>query len=275
MLNTLTKKIKIAGCEVFTICSLLIVMLSEVEMSHAQEAAAAPVVRTPRIEIGIRVNQMTNIKAEFINRTISSYPDDIYKAKFNYFSSDLFGQYANAKNMILKFKGGLTLIKLTTGDSYSNGNNTYNFEYKQSIYSFAPGIGQQIVNNKLTFKAGVELPTQIFGTGNGFSESIYIDSFSGNKIIRESTTKVSGGFAVGFGFFGGASFSIIKNLAVGVEVSYGFKYGKIKSKTSHTEEEYDSNGNLISFSSDPDDEIKLSGFGFSPASASLALAVKF
>lgn len=254
---------------IFTVVSLLILSIGNLTV-QAQEAAEP--VQPQRIEIGIRSNQMAGIRVEYINKTIG-FPNDVYNAKLNYFSSDLVAQYANSKNRIVRFRMGLTLLKLSIENSYTNGIDTYNFEYKQSIYSFAPGIGQRIINNKLTFKAGVELPTQIYGKGDGYSESVNTD-FLGNKTIRKNTTSIPGGFAVGLGFFGGANYSIIKNLAIGAEFSYGFKYLHLNGKISSNEEEYDSNGNLVDNDSDVD-ELKLTGFGFAPVTASLLLAVKF
>jgi hypothetical protein len=103
---------------------------------------------------------------------------------------------------------------------------------KQNKFTIAPGITWSFNREKLNLDFGFELPYTIHGTFELNSESIRIQSGSGDLVSDFfSKSEIPSGYTVGIGAIVGFNYFIWESFSIGAEYSPSLSYGDLGGET--------------------------------------------
>lgn len=176
--------------------------------------------------------------------------------KVKYYSVGLQINYSFKKYFSLQLRGGVTKRNITEHvyDSVPGNPNPKeytrvekDFDYKQTIVNFAPGVRWSYNQNRIGFYGGIELPFIFYGKGKqGYNViDTPLDTITGKPstiyppATENQETVIPGGKSFGLGCFTGINLYILKKLSISPEFSFAYLYiqlgGIIKTEATYSE----------------------------------------
>jgi len=142
----------------------------------------------------------------------------------------LTGKYFIAENIALRVRTIFTNKNIRESRNlYAGPNSYYDLQYHQQLLKIVPGIQWSMIQKKIAFFAGLELPMTFIGNMHEYVYNQSEISIGLQSPVLNSSTytkEIMGGSIYGLGLFTGTNYYVSKKIAIGFEMATAFEKTK-------------------------------------------------